>query len=62
MVSNQENLNQVGIDEFVSALRSLGVKNDNIGGELLKIKYCDVAPYSTNQRHSKLTKYKNEKI
>ena len=26
IVSNQQNLNQVGIDEFLRALRSLGVK------------------------------------
>ena len=45
MVSNQQNLNQVGIDEFLRALRSLGVKKDEISGEPLKIKYKNVAPY-----------------
>ena len=38
MVSNQQNLNQVGSDEFLRALRSLGVKKDYISGEPLKIK------------------------
>ena len=42
MVSNQQNLNQVGIDEFLRAIRSLGVKKDDISGELLKIKYSRV--------------------
>ena len=46
MVSNQQNLNQVGIDEFLRLLRSLGVKKNDIGGEPLKIKYSSVAPYS----------------
>ena len=52
MVSNQQNLNQVGIDKFLCSLRSLGVKKDDISGEPLKIKYSNVAPYSTHQRHS----------
>ena len=60
MVSNQQNLNQVGIDEFLSALRSLGVKIDDISGEPLKIKYSNVAPYNTHKRHSTRTKYEDE--
>ena len=60
MVSNQQKLNQVSIDEFLRALRSLVVKKDDISGEPLKIKYSNVAPYSTFQRHSKPTKYDNE--
>ena len=60
MVSNQQNLNQVGIDEFLCALRSLGVKIDNISGEPLKIKYSSVAPYSTHKRQSTPNKYENE--
>ena len=56
LVSNQQNLNYLGIDDFLRALPSLGVKIDNICGELLKIKYSKVAPYSTYQRHSPLTK------
>ena len=44
MVSNQQNLNQVSIDEFLRALRSLGVKKDDISGEPLKIKYSSVVP------------------
>ena len=47
-VRNQQNLNQVGSDKFLRSLRSLGVKDDNISGEPLKIKYSNVAPYSTH--------------
>ena len=60
MVNNQQNLNQVIINEFLYALRSLGVKKDDLSGEPLKIKYSNVAPYSTHQRHSTLTTYKDE--
>ena len=60
MVSNQQNLNQVGIDEFLRALRSLGVKKDDISGETLQIKYSNVSPNSTHQRHSTPTRYENE--
>ena len=60
MVSNQQNLNQVGIDEFLRALRSLGVKKDDISGEPLNIKYSNVAPYSTYKSHSTPTKYEDE--
>ena len=56
MVSNQQNFNQVGIDKFLRASRSLGVKKDDISGEPLKIKYSNVAPYSTQQHHSTQTK------
>ena len=45
MVSNLQNLNQVGIEEFIFAFRSFDSKKDDIGGELLKIKYSNVAPY-----------------
>ena len=60
MVSNQQNLNQVGIDEFLRALRSLGVKKDDICGEPLNINYSNVAPNSTHQRYSTPTKYEDE--
>ena len=60
MVSNQQNLNQVGIDEFLRSIRSIGVKKDEIGGDPLKIKYNNVAPYSSYQRHSTQTKYYDE--
>ena len=60
IVSDQQNLNQVGIDEFLRALRSLGVKKDDISGEPLKIMYSNVAPYSTHQRHSTPTRYEDE--
>ena len=48
MLSNQHNLNKVGTDEFLRALRSLGVQKDDISAEPLKIKYSNVAPYSTH--------------
>ena len=60
MVSNQQHLNEVGIAEFLRALRILGVKKDDISGEPLKIQYCSVTPYSTQQRHSTPTKYEDE--
>ena len=53
-------MNQVCIDEFFRALRSLGVKKDDISCESYKIKYSIVAPYSTHQRHSTPTKYEDE--
>ena len=56
MVSTQQNLNQVGIDKFLRELRSLGVKKDDISGELLTIKYSNVALYSTHRRQSTPTK------
>ena len=61
MVSNQQNLNQVGIDEFLGALKSLGVKKDDISCEPHIIKYIIVAPYSTHQRHLTPTKCDDEK-
>ena len=60
IISNQQNLNQMGIDEFLRSLRSLGVKKDDISSESLKIKYSNVAPYSTHQRHSTPIKYEDE--
>ena len=60
MVSNQQNLNQVGIDEFLRALRSLGVKKDDISGKPLIIKYSSMVPYSIHQRHSTPIKYEDE--
>ena len=50
----------MGIDKFLCAIRSLGVKKDDISGEPLKIKYSNVAPYSTHQRHSTPTKYEDD--
>ena len=62
MVSNQQDLHQVGIDDFLRALRNLGVKKDEISGEPLKIKYKNVAPYSALQRHSTPLHYEHEKL
>ena len=59
-MSNQQNLKQVGFDEFLRALRSLGVKKDDIRGEPLNIMYSNVAFHRTHQRHSTLTKYEDE--
>ena len=53
-------MKQVGIDEFLRALRSLGVKKDDISGDPFKIKYSNVAPYSTYQRNSTPIKYEDE--
>ena len=50
----------MGIDKFLRALRSLGVKKYDISVDPLKIKYSNVAPYSTHQRHSTPTKYEDE--
>ena len=58
MVSNQQDLHQVGIDDFLRALRSLGIKKDDISGEPLKNKLSNVAPYVAHQRH--LTSAKHE--
>ena len=48
MVSNQHNLNLVGIDELLCALQSLGFKKDEIRNEPIKIKYSNVALYRTH--------------
>ena len=61
IVSSQQNLNRVGFDDFLRGLRILGVTKNDINGELLKIKYSNVVPYSTHQRQSTTIKYENEK-
>ena len=53
-------MNQVGIDEFLLALRNLGVKKDYINGEPLNIKYSKLTPDITHQRYSTPTKYEDE--
>ena len=60
MVSNQQHLNQVSINEFFRALGSLGVKKNDISNDPLKINYSSVAPYCTHQRNSTPTKYEDE--
>ena len=62
MVSNQLDLHQVGIDDFLCALRSLSVKKDEISREPLKIKYKNVAAYGAVQRHSTTVKFEHENI
>ena len=44
MGSTKQNLNQICINEFFCAFRRLGVKNNDIIGKPLKIKYSNVAP------------------
>ena len=44
MVTNQQNLNQVSINKLFCALRSFGVKQDEIFGEPIKINYSNVPP------------------
>ena len=53
-------MNQVGIDEFLRALRCVGVKKDDLNGEQLKSKYSNVARHSIHQFLSTPTKYENE--
>ena len=50
------------IDDFLRALRSLGVKKDEISGEPLKIKYKNVVPYGSVQRHSTPVEYEHKKV
>ena len=57
MVSNQQDRHQVGIDDFLHSLRSLGIKRDDVSGETLKNKFSNVAPYVAHQRHSTPAKY-----
>ena len=47
---------------FLSALRSLGVKKDEISGEPLKFKYKHVAPYGGVQRHSTSVEYEHGNV
>ena len=61
MMSNQQNLNQVGIDKFLREFQSLGFKNNDKSGEPLKIKYCNVTLNSKHKRNSTPIKYENEK-
>ena len=52
----------MGNDDFLRALRSLGVKKDEISGDPLKIKYINVAPYGAVQRHSTFVKYAHGQV
>ena len=52
----------MGIDDFLRALQSLGVKKDEISGEPVKIKYKNVAPYGAVQRHSTPVKYEHGQV
>ena len=62
MVSNKQDLHQVGIDDFLRALQSWGVKKDEISGEPLKFKYKNVAPYGGVQRHSTSVEYEHGNV
>ena len=48
MVSRRQNLRQISIDEFLRALRSLGIRKDDLSGETLKYKYTKDAPYKVH--------------
>ena len=59
MVSRRQDLRQVSIEEFLRALRSLGIKKDDLSGETLKFKYTKEAPYKAHHHSTyalKLTK------
>ena len=58
MVSRRQDLRQVGIDEFLRALRSLGIKKDDLSGETLKYKYTKDALYKVNHHISHAPKEK----
>lgn len=45
---------------FSAHYRALVLKQKHISGEPLNINFCNVALYSTNQRHSTHSKYKSE--
>ena len=62
MMSNHKDLHQVGIDDFLRALWSLGIKKDDISGETLKNKFRNVASYVAHQRHSSFAKYEPENM
>ena len=52
MVSNQPNFNKVGIEKFLRALRSLGIKKDEISASPLKpsiVMWRAIAPTSVNR-------------
>ena len=58
MVSRREDLRQVGIGEFLRALRSLGIKKDDLSGEPFKYKYTKDAPYKVHHHSSHAPKEK----
>ena len=59
MVSRRQDLRQVGIDEFLCALRSFGIKKDELSGKTFKHKYIKDAPYKV-QHYS--TRPKREEV
>ena len=62
MVSNQKDLHQVGIDDFFHALRSLGIKTNDISGDTLTTKFSIVIPNVAHQRHSSYANYEPENM
>ena len=58
MVSRRQDLRLVGIDEFLRALRSLGISKDDLSGETLKYKYIKDAPYKVHHHSSHVQKEK----
>ena len=58
MVSRRQDLRQMGIDEFLSALRSLGIKNNDLSNETLKYKFTKDAPYKLHHHSTHAPKEK----
>ena len=54
MVSRRQDLRQVGIKKFLCALRSFGIKKDDLSGEMLKYKYTKNELYKAHH-HSTCT-------
>ena len=58
MVSRRQDLRQVGIDEFLRALRSLGIKKNDLSGDTLKYKYTKDGPYKVHHHSQHALKEK----
>ena len=58
MVIRRQDLRQVGIDEFLRAWRSFGIKKDDLSGETLKNKFSKDAPYKVHHHSTHAPKEK----
>lgn len=58
MVSRQQNLNLICIDEFLRALRSFGINTDNLSGKTFKLEYTKNALYKTHHHAANVVKEK----
>ena len=61
MVSRRQNLTQVDMDDFFPALRSHGIKKDDLSGETLKYKYTKDAPYKSHHHSTTPQKRKRSR-